>query len=252
MRPMCARWAAPPPAERNEPSSIKSAKLRLRSSDASRPVYDQVPGSARGGHPPRSGAPQSRSSPRLTYWRRCSTARAAPLAQQMLPAAWSSPCSQKLGIQLPALRAESSRALEDLPRLGESSDAEGGQPSSELTAVLREAEKQAKDLSDEYISTEHLLLALAGDQDPPTRAGQALRAVGVSRDRLLQALAEVTGPAPRDRPEPGGEVPGARALRARLHRSSPRTARSTRLSAATRRSGALSRCSRGARRTTRC
>src|SRR5580704_4169898 len=45
------------------------------------------------------------------------------------------PVLTKLGIQLPALRAESSRALEDLPRLGESSPTEGGQPSSELTAV---------------------------------------------------------------------------------------------------------------------
>jgi ATP-dependent Clp protease ATP-binding subunit ClpB len=102
------------------------------------------------------------------------------------------PVLTKLGTQLPALRAETNRALEDLPRLGESSSStEGGQPSSELTAVLRDAEQQAKDLSDEYISTEHLLLALAEDKG---RAGQALRAVGASRDRLLQALAEVRGP----------------------------------------------------------
>jgi ATP-dependent Clp protease ATP-binding subunit ClpB len=101
------------------------------------------------------------------------------------------PVLTKLGVQLPALRAEASRALEDLPRLGEGSSTEGGQPSSELTAVLRAAEKHAKDLSDEYISTEHLLLALAEDK---SRAGQALRAVGASRDRLLQALAEVRGP----------------------------------------------------------
>jgi ATP-dependent Clp protease ATP-binding subunit ClpB len=101
------------------------------------------------------------------------------------------PVLTKLGIQLPALRAETNRALEDLPRLGESSSTEGGQPSTELTAVLREAEKQAKDLSDEYISTEHLLLALAAEE---SRAGQALRAVGASKDRLLQALAEVRGP----------------------------------------------------------
>ncbi len=101
------------------------------------------------------------------------------------------PVLTKLGVSLPALRAESGRALEDLPRLGESSNTEGGQPSTELAAVLREAEKQAKDLSDEYISTEHLLLALAEDKG---RAGQALRAVGADRDRLLQALAEVRGP----------------------------------------------------------
>ncbi|MGA2164883.1 MAG: AAA family ATPase [Solirubrobacteraceae bacterium] len=101
------------------------------------------------------------------------------------------PVLTKLGVQLPALRAESSRAVEDLPRLGEGSSTEAGQPSAELTTVLRDAEKHAKDLSDEYISTEHLLLALAAEE---SRAGQALRAVGVTRDRLLQALAEVRGP----------------------------------------------------------
>ncbi len=58
-------------------------------------------------------------------------------------------------------------------------------------AVLREAEKHAKDLADEYVSTEHLLLALAEDKG---RAGQALRSVGASKEPLLQALAEVRGP----------------------------------------------------------
>ncbi len=101
------------------------------------------------------------------------------------------PVLNKLGTSLPALRAETNRALDDLPRLGGGSSTEGGQPSSELVAVLRAAEKHAKDLADEYVSTEHLLLALAEDHG---RAGQALRAVGASRERLLQALAEVRGP----------------------------------------------------------
>ncbi|HXA54855.1 MAG TPA: AAA family ATPase [Solirubrobacteraceae bacterium] len=101
------------------------------------------------------------------------------------------PVLTKLGTSLAALRAETARALEDLPRLGEGSSTEGGQPSAELLAVLREAEKHAKDLADEYVSTEHLLLALAEDK---SRAGQALRAVGASEDRLLAALAEVRGP----------------------------------------------------------
>jgi ATP-dependent Clp protease ATP-binding subunit ClpB len=105
------------------------------------------------------------------------------------------PMLTKLGVSLPALRAECSRALEELPRLSEDSSTEGGQPSVELLAVLRGAEKQARELSDEYISTEHLLLALAGEEErPSSRAGQALRAVGASRERLLQALAEVRGP----------------------------------------------------------
>jgi ATP-dependent Clp protease ATP-binding subunit ClpB len=97
----------------------------------------------------------------------------------------------KLGVSLPALRAETTRALEELPRLGEGSTVESGQPSAELVAVLRAAEAQAKSLSDEYISTEHLLLALAEDKD---RAGRALRAVGAAPERLLAALAEVRGP----------------------------------------------------------
>jgi ATP-dependent Clp protease ATP-binding subunit ClpB len=101
------------------------------------------------------------------------------------------PVLAKLGASIPALRAETSRALEDLPRLGEGSTAEAGQPSAELVAVLRAAETQAKDLTDEYISTEHLLLALAEDKG---RAGQALRAVGATKERLLAALAEVRGP----------------------------------------------------------
>jgi ATP-dependent Clp protease ATP-binding subunit ClpB len=101
------------------------------------------------------------------------------------------PVLTKLGTPLPALRTEAGRALEELPRLGEGSSAEEGRPSAELVAVLRAAETQAKELADEYVSTEHLLLALAEDKG---RAGQALRAVGASPERLKQALAEVRGP----------------------------------------------------------
>ncbi len=101
------------------------------------------------------------------------------------------PVLAKLGTSLPALRAETDRALEELPRLAAGSSTEGGQPSSELTAVLKAAEQEAAQLSDRYVSTEHLLLALAAEDG---RAGQALRAVGASRERLLQALAEVRGP----------------------------------------------------------
>jgi ATP-dependent Clp protease ATP-binding subunit ClpB len=101
------------------------------------------------------------------------------------------PVLTKLGVSLPALRAEAGRALEELPRLGEGSSVEEGRPAAELVAVLRAAEAQAKELTDEYVSTEHLLLALAQDSG---RAGQALRAVGASPERLKQALAEVRGP----------------------------------------------------------
>ena len=100
------------------------------------------------------------------------------------------PVLTKLGVELPALRAEAARALDELPRLSASSSPPATVPSSELTAVIQAAEGEAQALSDQYVSTEHLLLALSADKG---RAGAALRAVGASRERLLQALAEVCG-----------------------------------------------------------
>src|SRR2546430_1459779 len=54
-----------------------------------------------------------------------------------------------------------------------------------LNATLEEAEREAKNLKDEYISTEHLLLALVGRP--------ALKDAGVTRDGLLKSLRAVRG-----------------------------------------------------------
>lgn len=56
--------------------------------------------------------------------------------------------------------------------------------------VCEGAQQEAEQLKDEYVSTEHFLLVLV---DNPGRAGQSLRQAGVSRDRLYQALQEVSG-----------------------------------------------------------
>jgi ATP-dependent Clp protease ATP-binding subunit ClpB len=56
-------------------------------------------------------------------------------------------------------------------------------------AVLQRAAEEAEALTDEYVSTEHLLLALL--EDPG--AGGLLREAGVERDAVLSALAEVRG-----------------------------------------------------------
>ncbi len=101
------------------------------------------------------------------------------------------PVLSKLGVEMGALRAEVERALDDLPRLSDSSSPPATTPSAELSSVLAAAEDQARSLSDQYVSTEHLLLALAGEHG---RAGAALRSVGASPERLLSALAEVRGP----------------------------------------------------------
>ena len=64
--------------------------------------------------------------------------------------------------------------------------------SPRLKRVFDAAQEEAERLKDEYISTEHFLLALADDQEKGP-AGQLLRRLGVTRDRLYQVLQEVRG-----------------------------------------------------------
>ncbi len=61
-----------------------------------------------------------------------------------------------------------------------------------LRAVFDAAEKEAAQLKDEFLSTEHFLLAIAGDGGRSAAAG-ALQAVGVTRDRILESLVAVRG-----------------------------------------------------------
>jgi ATP-dependent Clp protease ATP-binding subunit ClpB len=103
------------------------------------------------------------------------------------------PVLRKLGVEPATVRSALGLALEQLPKLSTSGGREepaGG--SSELTQILRTAETEMRELHDEYVSTEHLLLALAGSS-PSTRAGDALRSAGASREDLLKALTEVRG-----------------------------------------------------------
>ncbi len=97
---------------------------------------------------------------------------------------------QRLGVNVKALTDQLDTALGQLPKFSEGVPDEGTQPSSELTKVFQEAEREAKDLGDEYVSTEHLLLALSATKGTP---GQELRAYGADREQLLRALQEVRG-----------------------------------------------------------
>src|SRR5439155_23150807 len=56
--------------------------------------------------------------------------------------------------------------------------------------ILREAQREAGELKDEYLSTEHFLLAMAGDSNG---TGTLLRNAGATRDKLLAALSKVRG-----------------------------------------------------------
>jgi ATP-dependent Clp protease ATP-binding subunit ClpB len=98
------------------------------------------------------------------------------------------PVLQKLGVSLDRLQEAMEELLEQLPKVSG-----GAQPQiSQATArILEAAFAEAETLKDEYVSTEHVLLALATDkQDPVARA---LSDAGADREAILKALASVRG-----------------------------------------------------------
>ena len=97
------------------------------------------------------------------------------------------PVLQKLGVNVAALREAITREQARYPR---QSDA---QPTMarELTAVLDQSEKEAKKLGDEYVSTEHLLLALSDAKGTETRP--LLNSLGGTHKALLQAIEAIRG-----------------------------------------------------------
>src|SRR5687767_8793625 len=98
------------------------------------------------------------------------------------------PLLQKAGLNVTQLQAETEREIERFPKQSGGADAT---LSRELTRVLDRADEDAKGLGDAYVSTEHLLLALAEEKN--TTARQLLSAAGVSRKELLAALQGVRG-----------------------------------------------------------
>jgi ATP-dependent Clp protease ATP-binding subunit ClpB len=100
------------------------------------------------------------------------------------------PVLRKLGVDPSTVRQALGPALDALPKLSGTTNAEPAGGSSELVQVLRTAENEMRDLKDEYVSTEHLMLAIAAH---PGKAGDALRGVGATREELLKALVEVRG-----------------------------------------------------------
>jgi len=99
------------------------------------------------------------------------------------------PLFQKMGVDLPSLEGSLKEALDKLPRV---SGVPGGtQLSREMQELFAAAEKEAHGLKDEYVSTEHLLLAAS--QMERSLVGGILTSYGVRRDAILQALSQVRG-----------------------------------------------------------
>ena len=97
------------------------------------------------------------------------------------------PILQKLGVAIPALQGALDRELARYPK---QSDA---QPtaSRELSAVLEAAEREAQELGDAYVSTEHLLIALAETKGAESAA--LLKEQRATKAALREALTAVRG-----------------------------------------------------------
>ena len=81
---------------------------------------------------------------------------------------------------------------DDLGRRPKVSGGNAGQTlGTDLRNALDQAEKEMSKLKDDYVSVEHFLLALV--DSPATAAGKILRAQGVTRDKMMQALQAVRG-----------------------------------------------------------
>jgi ATP-dependent Clp protease ATP-binding subunit ClpB len=100
------------------------------------------------------------------------------------------PVLSKLGAPIDRIRPEVTAALDKLATVSGAAASES-RASGELVRVFDAAEREASALKDDYISTEHVLLALAGSQ---AEAAAILQRAGATREAILAALQEVRGP----------------------------------------------------------
>ena len=94
---------------------------------------------------------------------------------------------EAVGADVRAIGARTRNALVALPS-AQGASTGNAQPSNALLAIVRDAGERAEAGGDQYISTEHLLIALAASQ---TEAGRVLTQGGAGADALAQALAQL-------------------------------------------------------------
>ena len=97
------------------------------------------------------------------------------------------PILGKVGANTDQILNETAAAIAKFPQVS------GGQQyfSSRINTIFQEAQKEAEKMTDEYISTEHLLLAIAAEKTGD--AGRILRSNGITREDLEKAIVEMRG-----------------------------------------------------------
>src|SRR4029077_5980146 len=95
---------------------------------------------------------------------------------------------QKLGAPMSSLTERLQKALDRVPQVTGSTGQAFITP--RLKKTIENAEAEAETLKDEYVSAEHLLLAMIQDGG---ETGKILKELGVSRDKILNALVSIRG-----------------------------------------------------------
>ncbi len=111
------------------------------------------------------------------------------------------PILDKLNIPLKLIDSKTEIEVEKLPKIAGSSGATIGmvQGTAEVAMILERSKKEANKMGDDFISVEHILLAVIGIK---SRAQEILINSGVEYDKILKALKEVRGGHKVDSPEP--------------------------------------------------
>jgi len=101
------------------------------------------------------------------------------------------PILDKLGVNCQAIHAKCLEAIDRLPKVSGATAFGQMYVSPELNDLLNVAWNEALRLKDEYLSTEHLLLAMLEKSD--SSAGRILSGAGVKKDEVLRALQGIRG-----------------------------------------------------------
>jgi len=102
-----------------------------------------------------------------------------------------SPVLEKIGIGPQAVLSDLYKEIEKLPKVSGSAGAQQPAMSPQMNQVLERAFKEADTFKDEYVSTEHMLLALTTLKHDP--AQELLARFGATHDAILKALTAVRG-----------------------------------------------------------
>ena len=106
------------------------------------------------------------------------------------------PLVERIGMDAGALAGQARRLLDSLPRVTGAANLALSQAAQR---TLAKAEGEMSSLGDDYLSTEHLLLAMTQNSD---KAAELLKARGISRDAIMTALKALRGSSKVDSNDP--------------------------------------------------